>query len=201
MLIALHKPFGVLSRFTSEGDRPTLAACVDVPGVYPAGRLDVDSEGLLLLTDDGRLQHAIADPAGKMPKRYLAQVEGVPERRALDRFESGLVVGDGAGRFRALPAEARAVEAPDLGVRVPPIRTRVSIPTSWIEVVLHEGRNRQVRRMTAAIGYPTLRLVRRAIGGIDLFELGLGPGQWRVVDAGRLRDPPKVSRIASPPLR
>ena len=177
MLIAFHKPYGVLSQFTSDAGRPCLADYVDVPAVYAAGRLDVDSEGLLLLTDEGPLQHAIADPAGGIAKRYLAQVEGEPEAATLDRFADGLVVGEGASRFRALPATAIRVAEPPLEPRDPPIRHRVAIPTTWIEVALHEGRNRQVRRMTAAVGFPTLRLVRVAVGPVGLGALR--PGEWR----------------------
>ena len=186
MLIALHKPYGVLSQFTSAEGRPTLADHVSVPGVYPAGRLDFDSEGLLLLTDDGRLQHAIADPVTGLSKRYLAQVEGVPTTEALARFAEGLAVGEGAAGFRARPAKASFASPPPLPDRVPPIRHRAAIPTTWIEIALNEGRNRQVRRMTAAIGHPTLRLVRVGIGGLDLFEMNLLPGMWTTVDTDRL---------------
>ena len=185
MLIAFHKPYGVLSQFTSADARPTLADHVDIPGVYAAGRLDADSEGLLLLTDDGRLQRTIADPATGWPKRYLVQVEGEPTAAALTRFEDGLVVGTGADRFRAKPARAIAVDAPPLADRVPPIRHRQAIPTAWIEVTLKEGRNRQVRRMTAAVGLPTLRLVRVGIGPFDLLALGLAPGAFREVTVPR----------------
>ncbi len=200
MLIALHKPYGVLSQFTTDDGKPTLADYIDVPGIYAAGRLDHDSEGLLLLTDDGPLQRAITDPSRQLTKRYLAQVEGVPERRDLDRFETGIDVGVGAGRFRARPAKAVAVEPPAVAERVPPIRHRAAIPTAWIAVDLHEGRNRQVRRMTAAIGHPTLRLIRVGIGAIDLFELGLEPGAWKPVDAAKLastRSPSGTGRSVS----
>ena len=182
MLIAFHKPYGVLSQFTADAGNRGLADYIDVADVYAAGRLDFDSEGLLLLTNDGPLQHAIADPTRGIAKRYLAQVEGVPDRPTLDRFADGLVVGEGANRFRALPATAVRVDEPSVPARHPPIRHRVSIPTTWIEVTLHEGRNRQVRRMTAAVGHPTLRLIRIGIGRLDLFELAIGPGTWVRVD-------------------
>lgn len=186
MLIAFHKPYDVLSQFTSADGKPTLADYVAMPGLYAAGRLDFDSEGLLLLTDDGRLQHAITDPAKSLPKRYYAQVEGIPEAAALALFRTGLTLGEGAARFQARPAAAARIPDPDVGPRDPPIRVRAALPTAWIEVTLHEGRNRQVRRMTAAIGHPTLRLIRVAIGGVDLLELGLAPGQSVAVAAARL---------------
>lgn len=178
MLIALHKPYGVLSQFTDEGGKPTLADYLAVPGVYAAGRLDFDSEGLLLLTDEGRLQQTITDPAHGLEKRYWAQVEGVPPPGSLERFAAGLVVGEGAGRFIAKPATAHRIDPPNVAERTPPVRFRAVIPTTWIEVTVREGRNRQVRRMTAAIGHPTLRLIRVAIGRVDLFALGLAPGEW-----------------------
>ncbi|MEO8937900.1 MAG: pseudouridine synthase [Burkholderiaceae bacterium] len=186
MLIAFHKPYGVLSQFTSDGPKATLADFIAIPDVYAAGRLDFDSEGLLLLTDDGPLQAAIADPTRKLDKRYLAQVEGIPDPSSLARFTDGLVVGEGAGCFRALSAEAVSVADPVVAERNPPIRHRANIPTSWIRVTVHEGRNRQVRRMTAAIGHPTLRLIRTGIGRLDLFELGLAPGAWMQVEASQL---------------
>ena len=180
-LILLNKPYGVLCQFTDQGNagspRPTLSGLLDVPGVYPAGRLDRDSEGLLLLTDDGRLQARIADPRFKLPKTYLVQVEGEPDEASLDRLRHGLVLNDGPTR----PAEARRIAPPALWPRDPPVRFRKSVADCWIELTLREGRNRQVRRMTAAIGYPTLRLVRWRIGewSID----GLGPGEWRELPA------------------
>ena len=176
MLIAFNKPYGVLSQFTTDGDKPTLADFIDIPDVYPAGRLDHDSEGLMLLTDDGALQAAIAAPAGALVKRYWAQVEGVPTQSVLDRFAEGIEIGEGAHRYRTKAAHAALLDPPRLDDRDPPIRVRAAIPTSWIEVAVGEGRNRQVRRMTAAIGHPTLRLLRVGIGPIDLFELGLAPG-------------------------
>ena len=174
-LILLNKPFGVLSQFTGgkEGAEDTLAHLVDVPGVYPAGRLDKDSEGLLLLTDDGRLQARIAEPRHKMPKTYLAQVEGEVEAEALDRLAQGVELKDGKTR----PARARKIDPPPVWERDPPVRYRKSVPDSWIALEITEGKNRQVRRMTAAVGLPTLRLVRWRIG--DWSVDGLAPGEWR----------------------
>jgi 23S rRNA pseudouridine2457 synthase len=173
-LLIFNKPFNVLCQFSGEGERTTLKDYIDVPAVYPAGRLDTDSEGLLLLTDDGRLQSRIADPKHKAPKTYLAQVEGVPDAAALDALRKGVDLGD----FVTRPAQARLVAEPDwLWPRHPPIRERKAIPTAWVELVLREGKNRQVRRMTARVGFPTLRLVRTAIGPWSLE--GLAPGQWR----------------------
>lgn len=173
-VILLNKPHGVQSQFTgSEGIR-TLRHYIDVPGVYPAGRLDADSEGLLLLTNDGALQARIADPKHKLPKTYVAQVEGEPTPEALAALGFGVDLGD----FTTRPAEARGIPEPDwLWPRDPPVRFRRQIPTNWIELVLREGRNRQVRRMTAAVGFPTLRLIRTAIGPYTLD--GLAPGSWR----------------------
>lgn len=177
MLIAFNKPFGTVCRFTPEAGRSTLADFIDIPRVYPAGRLDADSEGLLLLTDDGPLQARITDPRHRMPKLYLAQVEGSPTDEALEALRRGVDLGD----FTTRPAGARCVAEPEwLWPRTPPIRYRARIPTAWIAVTLHEGRNRQVRRMTARVGFPTLRLIRAAIGDVSLD--GLAPGQWREVD-------------------
>ncbi len=170
-LLLLNKPFGVLSQFTPEHNHPTLADYVERPGFYPAGRLDRDSEGLLLLTNHGPLQHRIAHPKRKMPKTYLVQVEGVPTPAALAQLRAGLKLKDGLTK----PCEATSIEEPDwLWPRVPPVRFRQAIPTSWLSLVLREGKNRQVRRMTAAIGYPTLRLVRAQIGPWRLGDLALG---------------------------
>jgi 23S rRNA pseudouridine2457 synthase len=181
VLIALNKPFGVICKFSPEPGRCTLADYVTVPDVYPAGRLDTDSEGLLLLTDDGVLQARIANPRHKLTKTYWAQVEGVPAEPALATLRRGVDLGD----FIAKPAGARLIEEPaDLWPRDPPIRFRANKPTSWLELTLSEGKNRQVRRMTARVGFPTLRLVRAAIGKIKLNELR--PGQWREVAAENL---------------
>ena len=180
-LLLFNKPYGVLCQFTDESTgppRPTLSAYIDVPGVYPAGRLDLDSEGLLLLTDDGRLQARIADPKFKMPKTYLVQVEGDPEPGSLDQLRRGVRLKDGM----TLPAEVERITAPALWPRDPPIRVRKLIPDSWIRLTIREGRNRQVRRMTAAIGHPTLRLVRWSIG--DWTIEGMAPGEWREATVG-----------------
>ncbi len=174
--LLFNKPFGVLSQFTAEAGHPGLADFIDVAGVYPAGRLDHDSEGLLLLTTDNRLKTRLMDPKFEHPKTYWAQVEGAPDEAALARLAAGIEI---QGQ-RTRPAEARLLpREPDLPPRDPPIRYRANIPTSWVEVVLREGRNRQVRRMTAAVGYPTLRLVRVAIGPVRLGDLK--PGTWRDV--------------------
>ena len=183
-LLMFNKPFGVLSQFTDSGNdtggaRQTLSAFIDVPGVYPAGRLDRDSEGLLLLTDDGRLQARIADPRFKMPKTYLVQVEGDASDEQLAGLRAGVALKDGL----TLPAEAERIEVPDLWPRDPPVRFRKSVPDCWIRLTIREGRNRQVRRMTAAVGLPTLRLVRWSIG--DWTLAGLAPGEWRVVTPER----------------
>jgi len=174
-LICFNKPYGVLSQFTAEGRWRGLKDFIDLPGVYAAGRLDADSEGLLLLTDDGQVQARIADPRFKMEKTYWVQVEGVPDEPALAALRAGVELKDG----KTLPAAARRLPSEPAGLweRDPPIRKRQSIPTCWIELAIREGRNRQVRRMTAAVGYPTLRLVRAAIGPYRLE--GLQPGEWR----------------------
>ena len=173
-LICFNKPYGVLSQFTPEGRWRGLKEFIDVPGVYVAGRLDADSEGLLLLTNDGQLQARISDPRHKMEKTYWVQVEGEPDDAALAALRQGVNLNDGPTR----PARAQRIAQPaGLWERDPPVRFRQSIPTSWVELVIREGRNRQVRRMTAAVGFPTLRLIRAAIGPYALD--GLTPGSWR----------------------
>lgn len=177
MLIAFNKPYGVMCKFRPEPGRPTLAGFIAVPDVYPAGRLDTDSEGLLLLTDDGALQARIANPRHELAKMYWAQVEGIPTAEALQALRGGVDLGD----FVTKPAGARLIDEPaDLWPRHPPIRYRARIPTTWVELTLREGKNRQVRRMTAKVGFPTLRLVRAAIGRIGV--AGLAPGEWREID-------------------
>jgi 23S rRNA pseudouridine2457 synthase len=181
-LILFNKPYGVLCQFTDRGTvgsaRQTLSDFIDVPGVYPAGRLDLDSEGLLLLTDDGRLQARIADPQFKMPKSYLVQVEGDVAEQSLDALRRGVRLKDGL----TLPAEAERIADPALWPRDPPVRFRKSVPDCWLKLTIREGRNRQVRRMTAAIGHPTLRLVRWSIG--EWSVEGMEPGEWREVAVG-----------------
>lgn len=177
-LILFNKPFGVLSQFTDRGSetvRATLSDFITVPDVYPAGRLDRDSEGLLLLCDDGRLQARIADPRFKLPKTYLVQVEGDPQDEALAALRNGVRLKDGM----TLPAEVERIAPPELWPRNPPIRERKSIPDSWLKLTIREGRNRQVRRMTAAVGLPTLRLVRWSIG--DWTVAGIAPGEFTEV--------------------
>ena len=177
MLILLNKPFNVLSQFTDKESRRTLAEFISIPKIRAAGRLDYDSEGLLLLTDDGALQTRIADPKHKLPKTYWVQVEGVPDETALRKLRDGIVLEGQTTR----PAVARTLAEPALWSRDPPIRFRKNIPASWIELTITEGRNRQVRRMTAAVGFPALRLVRVAVGPYPL--VGLSPGEWREADA------------------
>lgn len=179
-LILLNKPYGTLSQFTDGEGRATLADLVPVPGFYPAGRLDRDSEGLLLLTDDGALQARISHPRFKLPKTYWVQVEGIPDDGALEQLRRGVHLKDGL----TAPAQAERLDEPALWEREPPVRYRKSVPTSWLALTITEGRNRQVRRMTAAVGYPTLRLVRWQVGPwrID----GLPPGQWRYDDTAQL---------------
>ncbi|WP_266172210.1 pseudouridine synthase [Dyella subtropica] len=176
MLIALNKPFNVLCQFTVEGGKRTLAEFVTQKDVYPAGRLDYDSEGLLLLTDDGRLAHQLTDPRHKQPKTYLVQVDGAVTDEAIASLRRGVMLNDGL----TLPAGVESVIEPErLWPRDPPVRFRKSIPTSWLSITLREGRNRQVRRMTAAVGFPTLRLIRVSVGGYALD--GLLPGETRVL--------------------
>lgn len=177
LLIRFNKPYGVLSQFSAEGRWRSLREFIDLPHVYAAGRLDADSEGLLLLTDDGKLQSRITDPHFKLEKTYWVQVEGVPDETALSAWRTGVHLSDG----RTRPARARMLTSPPVPWdRQPPVRTRKAIPTSWVELTIREGRNRQVRRMTAAVGFPTLRLIRAAIGQYTLE--GLAVGAWLPVD-------------------
>jgi 23S rRNA pseudouridine2457 synthase len=179
--LAFYKPYDVLPCFTDPERRPTLADFIQVPGVYAAGRLDKDSEGLLLLTSDGRLAHCITDPTEKLPKVYVVQVERIPDEAALEALRRGVRLGD----KRTKPASVRLLpQAPALPERPVPIRYRKNVPTAWLELTLREGMNRQVRRMTAAVGHPTLRLVRIAIGPVTLD--GLEPGQWRPLTSREL---------------
>ncbi len=201
-LILFNKPFRVMCQFTDEsGDtngnrRATLADWISIPDVYPAGRLDFDSEGLLLLTDDGQLQHRIASPRQKMPKTYWVQVEGEITRRALDQLRGGVELKDGKTR----PADVAPMEPPELWPRNPPVRYRESVPTSWIRMTITEGKNRQVRRMTAAVGFPTLRLVRYGIGDWTLD--GLAPGESRKITVHAPAPPSqKPSRKAARPRK
>jgi 23S rRNA pseudouridine2457 synthase len=173
-ILLFNKPYGVICQFSRDGMHPTLADYIPLPDFYPAGRLDTDSEGLLLLTDDGALQHRISDPKHKLAKTYWAQVEGVADEAMLTRLRQGIKLPD----FTTLPAEAREIGEPEnLWPRDPPIRERKAIPASWLELTIREGKNRQVRRMTAAVGLPTLRLIRYRIG--DWTLKGLAPGEWR----------------------
>ena len=187
--IALFKPYDVLCQFREAGARLTLKELVPIKGIYPAGRLDRDSEGLLLLTDDGRLAHRLTDPRFEHPKTYLVQVERVPDSETLETLRRGVVLNDGRTRPAQVDLLAEPPELPDRSV---PIRFRKNVPTAWLRLTIHEGRNRQVRRMTAAVGHPTLRLVRIAIGPVSLGDLT--PGQWRELNSeelatlGRIRD-------------
>lgn len=170
MLLLLNKPFQVLSQFSADGDKDTLASYINIPDVYPAGRLDYDSEGLLLLTDNGALQHLIASPKFKMPKTYWVQVEGDISEQAIQSLAKGVELKDGMTK----PAKCRRMDTPNVWNRVPPIRERANIPTSWIELTISEGKNRQVRRMTAHVGFPTLRLIRAAIGPYSIENVPVG---------------------------
>ncbi len=181
-ILLFNKPYGVICQFSRDGMHPTLADYIPLPDFYPAGRLDTDSEGLLVLTDDGQLQHRITDPKHKLPKTYWVQVEGVPDEAALEQLRVGVKLPDPSTKLRTgfttQPAEARVMDEPaNLWPRNPPIRSRKNIPTAWIELTISEGKNRQVRRMTAAVGLPTLRLIRYRIGEWTLD--GLAPGKWR----------------------
>jgi len=179
-VILFNKPFQVICQFSAHESRETLARYIDKPDIYPAGRLDADSEGLMLLTDDGKLQHAISHPKKKQPKTYIVQVEGVPEPAQLARLRAPLDLGG----FVTQECMAKRITPPEwLWPRDPPIRERASIPTSWLAITLSEGKNRQVRRMTAAVGLPTLRLVRIAIGPFSLQSHPLRPGEWEEVDS------------------
>jgi 23S rRNA pseudouridine2457 synthase len=183
VLLKLWKPFGVLTKFTDSEGRSTLAQYCDVPDVYPVGRLDQDSEGLLLLTDDGALAHRLTDPKFDHPKTYWAQVERIPDATALRALQRGVALKDGLTK----PARVQLLEAePELPPRDPPIRHRLSVPTAWIALTITEGRNRQVRRMTAAVGHPTLRLVRARIGNLGLD--GLAPGEWLALTSAEERE-------------
>ena len=177
-VILFNKPYGVICQFSPSPPHATLKDYIDVPDVYPAGRLDTDSEGLVMLTADGALQHRITDPQHKLPKTYFVQVEGTPADAALAPLRDGVQLSD----YRARPATAEIVDAPSwVWPRVPPIRVRQAIPTAWLQLTLHEGRNRQVRRMTAAIGFPTLRLIRYSVGSWSIDDLA--PGQFRTADS------------------
>ncbi|WP_192966682.1 pseudouridine synthase [Phycobacter azelaicus] len=193
-LIRFNKPYDVLPQFTDRstesGPRKTLSDFIDCPGVYPAGRLDRDSEGLMLLTDTGRLQAWISDPRNKMPKTYWVQVEGTPDQAALDALCKGVELKDGMTR----PAKARLIDEPQgLWARNPPSRVRKSVPDTWLELTITEGRNRQVRRMTAAMGHPTLRLIRYAIGAWTLD--GLAQGSWEALDPPKVPGRPKPAHV------
>ena len=179
-LILLNKPFDTICQFSASPPHATLADWVPVAGVYPAGRLDTDSEGMVLLTDHGPLQHAIAHPAAKAPKTYWVQVEGTPEAEQLEQLRQGMDLGD----FVTQPASVRILPEPELWPRQPPVRFRKTVPTHWLEIIISEGKNRQVRRMTAKVGLPTLRLVRVAVGSLKLGELQ--PGEWREIAKGEL---------------
>lgn len=185
-LILFNKPFGVMSQFSPHPSRSTLAQYLEIPGIYPAGRLDADSEGLMLLTDDGSLQHDISHPAVGKLKTYLVQVEGVPAKQQLHMLRHPIALGD----FTTRGSETVRIEEPNwLWPRTPPVRARRQIPTSWLSITLSEGKNRQVRRMTAAVGLPTLRLIRCAIGPLSLATHPLLPGEWRDIESSEWQRP------------
>jgi len=181
MIVLFNKPYDVLCQFTDAAGRATLGDYLSIKNIYPAGRLDRDSEGLVILTDDGRLQHRISDPRHKQEKHYWVQVEGEPDDDALTQLCKGVMLKDGM----TAPAKAERITPPEVWPRTPPIRYRASIPTTWINLVIREGRNRQVRRMTAAVGYPTLRLIRHRIGEWSLGDLA--PGEHRILDPSSRR--------------
>lgn len=190
-LILFNKPYGVMCQFSAHSTRETLADFLSIPNIYPAGRLDADSEGLVLLTDDGRLQHAVSDPQHKQPKTYIVQVEGMPDAAAIRRLRDPLDLGD----FVTNPCDAKKIQAPEwIWPRNPPIRHRADTPTGWLAIILTQGKNRQVRRMTAAVGLPTLRLVRIAIGPFSLETHPLLPGEWCKVSSLDLIEEGKLSR-------
>jgi len=185
MIILFNKPYGVVCQFSKHETHQTLKDYIPVPGVYAAGRLDTDSEGLLILTDDGTLQHRLSDPRYKQPKTYWVQVEGAPNDDDLEPLRHGVDLGD----FVSQPAKVRAIAEPqNLWPRNPPVRERQAIPTTWLEVIISEGKNRQVRRMTAKVGFPTLRLIRWAVGEHAL--AGLAPGEWRQIGTPITQNPP-----------
>lgn len=190
LLILLNKPFNVLSQFTDDNDRTTLSTFINTKGVYAAGRLDFDSEGLLLLTDNGTLQHKITDPKHKLPKTYWVQVEGTPDASSINKLESGVALKDG----KTAPAKAKIIPEPDIWARVPPIRERKNDQTTWLSLTISEGRNRQVRRMTAAIGHPTLRLIRYSIGDWTIDNLQPGEHSSTMINIPSEKKPRKPAR-------
>jgi len=193
-VVLLNKPNGVICQFTPSGKHKTLKDLVPMAGVYPAGRLDTDSEGLVVLTDEGALQHQITDPRHKLPKTYFVEVEGAPDDAALAPLRAGVQLSD----YRARPAQAGLTAPPDwLWPRVPPIRVRQTVPTTWLQLTISEGRNRQIRHMTAAIGFPTLRLIRYSVGPWTL--AGIAPGCWKIADTANL--PPASAATNTPPRR